>query len=144
MKKLIFLFSFFVFTVSFAQDFATRNYLSTDTREVAKGFAKKYSDNVLTKKYTIRNIGNPESNNYDVEYRVEDKSGYVLTIVNYDFRPTDFTLTMKSMNYHNKKTGDITLVKGNNSIESVAKYYATTQKLLITLQSLYISPEMNK
>lgn len=110
----------------------------------AKKFAKDYHERVLSKKYTVRNIGNPESNNYEVEYKTDSEEGFVIAVVNYNFRERDFTLDLESVNYHNKKTGEVTLITNRNTIDAVAKYYQTTKKLLLTLQSNYISPDLNK
>lgn len=129
---------------SLTENSVTKNYLSADNRESAKNFAKTYRETVLAKKYSIKYIGNPESNNYDVEYKVEDGLGYAIMVVNYDFRIKDFTITLKSANYVNKKTGASTVLSKNSTVEAVAKYYETTKKLLVTLHSEYIAPNLNK
>lgn len=144
MKKILILFSLITCIFLFAQESVTKNYLAADNIASAKNFAKIYNDTVLAKKYTIRNIGNPESNNYDVEYKVGDESGTAVMILNFNFRERDFTITLKSMNYINKKTGAITAISNRSTIPSVQDYYERTKKLLLTLHSGYISPDLNK
>jgi hypothetical protein len=118
--------------------------ISKPSCSISFNFSKVYHERILSKKYTVRNIGNPESNNYEVEYKTDNEEGFVLAVVNYNFRERDFTLDLESVNYHNKKTGEVTLITSRNTIDAVSKYYQTTKKLLLTLQSNYISPDLNK
>ena len=144
MKKFLLFFSFIACIFLFSQESVTKKYLAEDNLTSAKNFAKIYNESVLAKKYSIRNIGNPETNNFDVEYKIDDVSGFAVMIVNFNFRDRDFTITLKSMNYQNKKTGEITPISSTSTTESVKDYYELTKKLLITLQSNYISPDMDK
>lgn len=143
MKKLLLLFSFFTCIFLFAQESVTKKYLAEDNLASAKNFCKTYNETILKKKYTIKNIGDPATNNYDVEYKTEDESGFAVTIVNFNFRERDFTITMKSSKYHNKKTGAVSVITDGSTIQSVQDYYDLTKKLLLTLQSNYISPDLN-
>ena len=145
MKNFLLLLSFLVCSLFLAQESVTKKYLDSDDLKIAKDFSKDYNVRILTKKYEIRNIGDPESkNNYDIEYKVQDDAGYALMLVNYDFRERDFTITLKSMTYHSKKSGAVTVIKSDNANEVISKYYETTKLLLLTLQSEYISPDLTK
>lgn len=111
MKKLLLVLSFIACTVLLAQESLTKKYLNEDNLASAKNFAKIYNESVLAKKYTITNVGNPETNNYDVEYKVGDVIGSVVSLVNFNLLERDFTVTLKSIKYINNKTGEISVIK---------------------------------
>ena len=143
MKKLLLVLSFLASIFLFAQESVTKKYLNEDNLASAKNFAKVYNESVLAKKYTITNIGNPETNNYDVEYKVGDAIGTVVSLVNFNFRERDFTVTLKSINYINNKTGEISVIKEDNTVKDVKDYYELTKRLLVTLQANYIAPDLD-
>lgn len=143
MKKLLLVLSFLASIFLFAQEFVTKKYLNEDNLASAKNFAKVYNESVLAKKYTITNIGNLETNNYDVEYKVGDAIGTVVSLVNFNFRERDFTVTLKSINYINNKTGEISVIKEDNTVKDVKDYYELTKRLLVTLQANYIAPDLD-
>ena len=143
MKKFLLFFSFIACIFLFAQESVTKKYLAEDNLASAKNFCKIYNETILKKKYTITNIGDPATNNYDVEYKTEDDGGFAVMIVNFNFRERDFTITMRSMKYHNKKTGDVSVITNSSTNQSVQDYYDITKKLLLTLQSNYISPDLD-
>ena len=144
MKKLLLILSLISCTFLLAQSSLTKKYLDEDNLTTAKNFAKIYNESILAKKYTITNIGNPESNNYDVEYKVVDKIGTVVSIVNFNFRERDFTLALKSVKYKNNETGEVSVIKKDSTVKEVKDYYEFTEQLLVTLQSNYISPDLDK
>lgn len=144
MKKYFFLFSLIICAFLFGQESVTKNYLAQDNLVSAKTHAKSYTDGVLAQKYTIRNIGDPESDNYDVEYKVNGESGYVLAIVNFDFRRRDFTMQLKSVQYHDNKTGGFSSISYQNKEEGILDYYDRTKKVLLTLHADYIAPDLDK
>ena len=143
MKKLLLVLSFLASIFLFAQEFVTKKYLNEDNLASAKNFAKVYNESVLAKKYTITNIGNLETNNYDVEYKVGDAIGTVVSLVNFNFRERDFTVTLKSINYINNKTGEISVIKENSTVKDIKNYYELTKRLLVTLQANYIAPDLD-
>lgn len=143
MKKFLLLLSFIACIFLFAQESVTKKYLDTDDLKIAKSFSKTYHDTILSKKYTIRNLGNPETNIYDVEYKLDDDNGFTIMVVNYNFRERDFTILLKSINYQNKKTGEKTALTNQSTIESVRNYCELTKKILVTLQANYIAPDLN-
>lgn len=143
MKKFLLFFTFIACIFLFAQESVTKKYLAEDNMASAKNFCKIYNETVLTKKYTITNIGDPGTNDYDVEYKTDDDGGFAVMLVNFNFRERDFTITMKSMKYHNRKTGGVSGITDGSTIKSVQDYYNLTKKLLLTLQSNYISPDLD-
>ena len=143
MKKLLLVLSLIACTFLLAQESLTKKYLNEDNLESAKNFAKIYNESVLAKKYTITNIGNPETNNYDVEYKVKDVIGSVVSLVNFNFRERDFTVTLKSIKYLNNKTGEISEIKEDSTVKDVKDYYELTKRLLVTLQANYIAPDLD-
>lgn len=144
MKKFLLLLSIIACTLVLAQDSVTKKYLDEDNLATAKNFAKIYNESVLAKKFTIKNIGNPETNNYDVEYKVVDEIGTVVSIVNFNFRERDFTVALKSMKYQNNKTGEVSVINKDSTVKDVKDYYEFQKNLLVTLQSNYISPDLDK
>ena len=143
MKKLLLVLSFLASIFLFAQEFVTKKYLNEDNLASAKNFAKVYNESVLAKKYTITNIGNLETNNYDVEYKVGDAIGTVVSLVNFNFRERDFTVTLKSLKYQNNKTGEFSVIKEDSMVKDVKDYYELTKRLLVTLQANYIAPDLD-
>ena len=143
MKKLLLVLSLIACTFLLAQESLTKKYLNEDNLASAKNFAKIYNESVLAKKYTITNIGNPETNNYDVEYKVGDVIGSVVSLVNFNFRERDFTVTLKSIKYLNNKTGEISVIKEDSNVKDVKDYYELTKRLLVTLQANYIAPDLD-
>ena len=143
MKKLLLLLSIIACTLVLAQDSVTKKYLAEDNLATAKNFAKIYNDSVLAKKYIITNIGNPETNNYDVEYKVVEEIGSVVSIVNFNFRERDFTMSLKSVKYQNNKTGEVSVFNKDSTVKDVKDYYEFQKNLLVTLQSNYISPDLD-
>lgn len=143
MKKLLLVLSLIACTFLLAQESLTKKYLNEDNLASAKNFAKIYNESVLAKKYTITNIGNPETNNYDVEYKVKDVIGSVVSLVNFNFRERDFTVTLKSIKYINNKTGEISVIKEDSNVKDVKDYYELTKRLLVTLQANYIAPDLD-
>lgn len=143
MKKLLLVLSFLASIFLFAQESVTKKYLNEDNLASAKNFAKVYNESVLAKKYTITNIGNPETNNYDVEYKVGDAIGTVVSLVNFNFRERDFTVTLKSLKYQNNKTGEFSVIKEDSNVKDVKDYYELTKRLLVTLQANYIAPDLD-
>ncbi len=144
MKKHLLLFSFIACIFLYAQESVTKKYLAEDNITSAKNFSKEYIENVLSRKYTLRTIGDPESNNYDIEYTVEDKLGFAIILINYDFRANDFTLKLKSLNYESKINGKVMPVTSNSTDQWISEYYDNTKKLLLTLHSDYIAPDLNE
>ncbi len=143
MKKLLLVLSFLASIFLFAQESVTKKYLNEDNLASAKNFAKVYNESVLAKKYTITNIGNPETNNYDVEYKVGDAIGTVVSLVNFNFRERDFTVTLKSLKYQNNKKGEFSVIKEDSNVKDVKDYYELTKRLLVTLQANYIAPDLD-
>jgi hypothetical protein len=60
MKNTLFLLALIFSTFLFAQESVTKNYLDADNLVSAKNFSKVYHERILSKKYTVRNIGNPQ------------------------------------------------------------------------------------
>lgn len=142
MKKYLLLFSFIAATFLFGQESITKKYLGTDDLISVKEFSKTYTDGILAKKYIIKNLGDPNSNNYDVEYKITDESGYAVMIVNFDFRKRDFTIELKSMNYVNEKTSVTIPITKENKVKAIADFYERTKKLLLTLHADYLAPDI--
>lgn len=142
MKKYLLLLSFLVTFFLFGQESVTKKYLAGDNITTVKNFSKTYTDDVLTKKYTIKNLGDPKSNQYDVEYTAQEDIGYAVIIVSFAFRKKDFTIQLKSINFHNKKTGAVVAITNRDSVESIADYYQLTKKLLVTLHADYLAPNL--
>ena len=48
------------------------------------------------------------------------------------------------MKYQNKKTGDVSIITNNNKVKAIQDDDELTKKLLVTLQSNDIAPDLNK
>jgi hypothetical protein len=144
MKNLLFLFVFLSSSFLFAQESIARNYLAEDDMTAAKNFQKQYSDDVITKNFTILKVNSTTNNKFNVEYKAYLKEDYVVVDIDYEFREKDFTILFKSLKFTDKTTGVTTNIKADSSVEVLKNYYDLVKKLFLTLQSDYISPISNK
>jgi hypothetical protein len=121
-------------------DSFSANYLSGDTKAAAKGFSAEYVDQVLKKAYTVNYVTSSTADIQQIKYTLEDESGIATIIMDYQFRDKDFSISIKSINYYNKKVKSNTVISKESTTDATSKFYTLIKDYFVNNHSNYIAP----
>lgn len=124
-----------------AYDFITANYLSADTKQVAKKRSSEFINKVLKTVFKVTFLTDPDADVQQIKYVVEDDKGFTTIIMDYQFRDKDFSIKINSMDYYQKELKIKTVISQKSSSKTASEFYTILKDYFIDKHSNYIAPK---